>query len=251
MNRRAIVCTHHKAGTVWMRRTFRDICAARGIAYFRMPGRYKTPATFETPIVLMDSNSRWSGPRWDEDFPGGHDDRRLHLIRDPRDVVISAAHYHCTTSETPFRAARAEFDGATYQQTIAGLGDDRARFVFEMDHYSKMTLRLMAKWDYQRPDCFELRYEDLIVDREGALFARAAAHLGFGPEEIDEVKALFVKNSIFPARPEHIRSGAVAQWRSAYDRETGEAFLERFGDILIKLGYERDDSWAGALPVTR
>ena len=110
-------------------------------------------------------------------------------------------------------------------RTIAGLGDDRARFVFEMDHYSKMTLRLMAKWDYQRSDCFELRYEDLIADREGALFARAAAHLGFGPEEIDEVKALFVKNSIFqtPSRPEHIRSGAVAQWRTLEGHRAAQA----------------------------
>ena len=246
MKSRAIICTHHKAGTVWMRRTFRDICSAQGIAYFRIPGKYKTPALFQAPIVLVDSNSRWSGPHWDRAFPGGEDDRRLHLIRDPRDVIISAAHYHCTTTESPFLVAREEFGGATYRQTIAALPDDRARFRFEMDHHSKRVLGDMAAWDYARPDSFELRYEDLMEDRDAELFGRAAAHLGFAGESLEGARRMFLKNSLFegsPARPAHIRSGKTGQWRDAYDRATAEAFLERFGDILVRLGYEKDDSW--------
>jgi hypothetical protein len=35
---------------------------------------------------------------------------------------------------------------------------------------------------------------------------------------------------------------ASAAFRAVYDRRLADAFLERFGDILIKLGYERDDS---------
>jgi hypothetical protein len=248
VKRRAVVCTHRKTGTVWMRRTFRDICAATNVAYFRLLERYDEPPDFEPPAVILAMDARWS--RHVPERLRRADDRFLHLIRDPRDVIVSAAHYHRTTNETPFLVPREEFGGLTYQQAINGLPDDCARYLFEMDHDSKKTLRHMAGWNYSRPDCFELRYEDLMADAEADLFGRAAAHLGFEDDELPTVKELFLKNSLFagtPARSDHIRSGALRQWESAYDRPLAGAFLDRFGDILIRLGYERDDSWVGAL----
>jgi hypothetical protein len=65
---------------------------------------------------------------------------------------------------------------------------------------------------------------------------------------------LFLETSLFPNRPipqghDHIRNGRPEQWRTAYRRWHGEQFVEVLGDCLIRLGYERDNSWVDRLPV--
>jgi hypothetical protein len=109
----------------------------------------------------------------------------------------------------------------------------------------------MLKWNYNLPNALEYRYEDLMKDTDMKLFTRALDHLGFAADEIESCKKIFWKRSLFGRKTDskspHIRSGKSRQWRDVYDRQLAAAFMHHFGDALVTLGYESDDSWLGGL----
>jgi hypothetical protein len=252
MNECALVATYHKTGTVWMATTFRRICTALDIR-FAQPKKTGSPDV-TPPVVIFDGRSfRRQDLRWLVEVDSF---RIFHLIRDPRDVVISAMHYHRTSEEDWLHRPDEAFGGNTYQQALNRVADDRQGYIFEMDNITGMAIRNMLRWDYSRANSFECKYEDLIMDTQTELFGRVVRHLGFADAEIDICRKQFWDASIFGGKdrnrkPLHIRSGAARQWPSVFDRGLGEAFVERFGEALVTLGYEPDNSWVSRLPETQ
>ena len=242
------VGTHHKTGTLWMRAVFR-----------RLAGRLDLPehAVYpRTPRAKVDpGRSRALLTSWSSRFPdwllGRPDARILHLIRDPRDVLLSGMRYHLHAGERGeqfLHAARDDLDGRTYQQHLNALEGDVARLRFEMAEKHAETLAEMRAWDYGRPNVVEARYEALMADTEGRLFREHLRDLGLPEAEVDAGVAIFWEQSLFggladpAARAErvaaHVASGRVAQWRERLPRPIAEDYAERHGDDLVALGYE-------------
>ena len=163
---------------------------------------------------------------------GESQSRVFHLIRDPRDVIISAMHYHSSAGENWLHRPRKVFRGLSYQDKLKSLADDRARFAFEMRHTSRRVIQAMQHWDYEQPNSLECRYEDLIEDVEGLKFTEVMLHLGFVQRESVLGRNIFRKNSLFgkKKRPNdtHIRSGARRQWESVFNRQSAREFVEEF-----------------------
>src|SRR3979409_1439354 len=92
-----VVATHHKTGTVWMSSVFKAISKALGASYIDFWSHYgRLDSLLKTPFVLFNHDSMFLQH---SDILVRDDVRVLHLIRDPRDVLISAMHYHKTSSE--------------------------------------------------------------------------------------------------------------------------------------------------------
>lgn len=173
MRNRAIISTHHKTGTTWMGMTFRQLCRELDIPFCKLEVRGEVPAP---PAVIHDSAIGWFRAFNDKNrLPT---DRALHLIRDPRDVVISGMHHHKAAREKWLHRPREGLGGLTYQQYIIALPDDSARYAFELEHGAVKAITQMMRWE-TRPESFECRYEDLIQDIELVLWRRAVEHLGF------------------------------------------------------------------------
>jgi hypothetical protein len=240
-----VVATHHKTGTVWMDGVFKAIASDIGARYvdFRLQYDELTEA-LRSPFVLFncDSNFRDCGYLLDRD-----DVRVLHLIRDPRDVLISGMHYHKKSTESWLHEPVPGYDNVTYQRRLKSLPTKFEQYVFEMEHSTAGTLRDMSHWQYGRINCFEARYEDLRRDTSLAYWAKIAAFLGFDEAENDFCGRRFWQNSLFGGLPrlgnKHVRSGDVAQWKRGFTPELAYAFLERFPNALQHLGYEPDNQW--------
>lgn len=258
MKRRAIVAMRHKTGTKWMSQTFRAIARELSIPFHFFPARRQELGELVAPCIVVDRHAVWftEERRAAEKLP---DDRIFHLIRDPRDIVISGMHYHRKSEEPQLHKPKDEFGGLSYQEKINSFADERSRYLFEMDNTAGKTIKSMSAWNYRQPGCFECKYEDLIEDTETSLFADIAAHLGFAQDEIATCRDAFWRNSLFgedtkkkswkpDLKEKHVRSGRKQQWASEFDRPLALAFLERFPDVLVKLGYERDNAWVDALP---
>jgi len=244
-----VVATHHKTGTVWMDGVFKAIAGDLGARYvnFRTQcGELK--GLLGSPFVLFcyDSDLGEHAPLLDRE-----DVRILHLIRDPRDVVISAMHYHKASRETWLHEPIPGYDNLTYQRALRSLPTRFAQYVFEMDNSSASTLRDMANWRYRRANCFEARYEDLRQDDELVYWRRIMTFLGFDSEQQLIGARRFWQNSLFGGLPrlgnKHVRSGAIAQWRREFTPALANAFLERFPGLLQSLGYETSDGWVREL----
>jgi hypothetical protein len=205
------------------------------------------PETLTVPSIVFSRHSVFQKNRWLLKQP---ECRIFHLIRDPRDVVISATHYHCTAAEKWLHEPKKSFNGLTYHEIINLHPDDQARYVFEMRHVAGRSIMGMRNWNYKRTNSFECRYEDLIADPEMIRFTEALTHLGFESHELETCRSIFEKNSLFGSKKKighaHIRSGESRQWRAAFNLGLASEFNTLFGDVLVKLGYEPDDRWMDA-----
>jgi hypothetical protein len=257
MNRIAVIATHHKAGTVWMNHTFRTIAKKLDIRFLPTLGFMVLPEADRAPPLILSASNGREGVE-----PGlfdREDVRIFHLIRDPRDVLISSMHYHRRAKENWLLRTGDDFGGQTYQAALNARASDRERYDFEMRNATAKNVANMLGWDYDRASSFECRYEDLIRDTERKLFADIVRHLGFAKEEIPLCRRVFWKLAIFGGKADaredaaiaHVRSGEPEQWRGVFDRRLGETFLAQFGDALIRLGYEKDDAWRDDLPEHR
>jgi hypothetical protein len=245
MKYNVVVATHHKTGTVWMDGVFKPMAADLGVRYvdFRAAqGQLK--GLDHEPFILFNYDSDFG------DFSSlldREDVRILHLVRDPRDVVISAMHYHKASRESWLHEPIPGYDNLSYQRALQNLPTKFAQYIFEMDNSSASTLRDMARWQYGRASCFEARYEDLRQDTELVTWQRIMTFLGFDAEEQAIGNRRFWQNSLFGGLSRlgnrHVRSGAVAQWRREFTPELAAAFLKRFPRLLQSLGYETSDAW--------
>ncbi|MBN9088318.1 MAG: sulfotransferase domain-containing protein [Reyranella sp.] len=244
-----VVATHHKTGTVWMDGVFKAIAGDLGAQYinFRDDER-RLGELLHSPFILF---------CYDSDF-GDHasvldrrDVRTVHLIRDPRDVVISAMHYHKASRESWLHEPIPGYDNLTYQRALQQLPTRFAQYIFEMENSSASTLRDMASWRYGRANCFEARYETLRQDSDFVYWRQITRFLGLDAAEQDLADRRFWQNSLFGGLStlgnRHVRSGAVAQWRRTFTPAIANGFLKRFPGLLQGLRYETSDAWVREL----
>ena len=256
-----ILCvgTHHKTGTVWMRRVWRLIGEALSIPFVPVhnPAKWQKIPTTGRVIVV-----NWAGAFAQELFDR-EDARFLHIIRDPRDVLLSGARYHENSpgrQERFLHGARADLGGKSYQAHLQALDTVEAKLDFEMQNMHLKTLNEMLRWPYGHPRAMDLRYEDLIADEDCAQFEAVLAFFGFGAEEIATARQIYFDNSLFGGlKPEaaageavgrtatHVASGKARQWPAKLPQATAELYLERHGAALVTLGYETDQDWLDQL----
>lgn len=251
------VATHHKAGTIWIKRVIKSLSKAIGVPWI---GIWSDRQMRKVPKTGRAFLCNWAG-MFPDDLWTSTETAFLHVIRDPRDVLLSGCSYHQTAGlkgEQFLHIAREDLNGRTYQQHLNDLSDHKEKLLFEMRNKHAQTLMEMRAWPYGDPRCIELRYEDLMVDTQCNAMRRAFGALGLQGGEIDSGVQAFWENSLFGGLADrqdhkgrlkdHVRSGGrLRRWQSEMPRSVGQTYADRFGDDLIALGYEQDKSWVDQL----
>lgn len=239
---RILVVTHHKTGTVWMCSIFEALSADLGLRSAR--GAPRDAASAEVDVFLVDRGD------WDPNepiairsstlqartLPPG---RGVHLVRDPRDVIVSGCKYHQSSDERWLHIARPELEGRTYSQAINALDTDEEKLLFELEHFGATTVAQMLEWDSADPRFLEFRYEDLVADVELRVFHDMFTFLGFRGRALAIALAHAWKHSLFGARHPggHVRSGSTRQFEEHFTAAVHAAFNSRFPDAVSRLGY--------------
>ena len=247
------VVTHHKTGTRWLRTVFKKIGRELGLPLPHMRDLNEIGQReflTGTPGIISITNGEVPGFLQNVDHV-----TILHMIRDPRDVLISGARYHLRhqpakrSPEKFLHRPRPELDGKSYQQKLQSLPNYEAQLMFEMRWKHLHTMQQLRAWDYSDPRCIEWRYEDLIADEQTDLFADALAQAGYHGDALSRMRRIFWENSLFggladpSSRVAHIDSGIVLRWRRELPLTVAESYLSFHGDDLIALGYEPDKRW--------
>ncbi|MEU8002342.1 hypothetical protein AB0B66_14365 [Catellatospora sp. NPDC049111] len=107
------------------------------------------------PDLLIMTNAK---PEWVDTLP---ETRAFHLIRDPRDIVVSGYFSHLNSHpEVVGGVPWPEL--VTHRRNLRTL-DEAGGLLAEVE-FSGMFLDPMAQWDYARPGVLEVRMEDAITD---------------------------------------------------------------------------------------
>jgi hypothetical protein len=164
------------------------------------------------------------------------------IYRDPRDMLIS--HVHFATDMYEDHGMHVHYKslpdfGARLKVAITGIEQGALRMVSVRQRYEGVL-----QWLRQQHVMF-VRYEDLVENRNATLAAmlEAVERTGYRipfPRE----KALGVLSAaIQPKRSRTFRSGKAGAWREHFTPEHKRLFLDVAGDLLVQLGYEKNDNW--------
>ena len=163
------------------------------------------------------------------------------IFRDPRDVAVSHVFYVTDMEQRhvhhDYYASLPDFD-ARLRVSILGRPDADVEFPDIAGRFAPYL-----GWLDQR-EVLKIHFEDLVNDRAAAL-TRILDHflarvpLQTPPEIILEV----LESSINPAKSPTFRSGRTGEWRRHFTDEHKRLFKDVAGDLLVKLGYERNNDW--------
>ncbi len=156
------------------------------------------------------------------------------MVRDPRDIVLSHAHYAATTERHwLFRRYREADPMQRLRMSIEGIPDAGLRSVGE-------TLRVYEGW-LEAADLV-VRFEDLVGDAGGGDDRRQRKVLDdlYRVLGVDRSQAILdhVQPRVFSRYANTFRRGSVGQWREAFDDSIADLFQRVAGEELVRYGYE-------------
>ncbi|HET7480359.1 MAG TPA: sulfotransferase [Rubrobacteraceae bacterium] len=190
------------------------------------------------------------------------DARIIHIVRDGRDVAISAMHHW-------WRLAQ-DREGGLFEMTPEELKirdeytEDREGFVASGRSIftGERLAQLARRWDYRtgkgRRDgtalygekYLEIRYEDLLLDTPH-LFGRVLEFLGAGSDE--KVIARCLRSSDFERASNRqqgqedsasfFRKGVAGDWRNVFTERDREIYRDIAGERLVEFSYENSLDW--------
>ncbi len=250
-----IFCCHHKVGTSWFGKILSAISEEFGLPMIRLD----QSKICNGSAIFFQNHSK-------VDLSVLRNYRGAHIIRDPRDVVLSGYYYHLWTKEewaiTPIKDLRANMDerwpllpvkkikDMSYQQYLNSLSREEG-IIAEMNRAHSTDLRDIVKWDYTNKDFFEFKYET-IMENEEEIFRLLFLHYGFNDDAIKksvEIATRFSFNNRAGRNigevnnKSHLRSGKLQQWKEEFSEDHKKYFKKLHGEDLIKLGYEQDQNW--------
>lgn len=165
------------------------------------------------------------------------------IYRDPRDVVVSHVFYVTDINNRHvhhdyYVDQLKDFD-QRLRTSIQGRPDLEIPFPDIRGRFEPYLPWL------DRPEILSLRYEDLLDDAQVEL-ARIfdhAAKRGFVSHASRDAAIETLGRAIKPAESPTFRKGGSGGWREHFTPEIKELFKDLTGDLLVRLGYERDQNW--------
>ena len=240
--------THPKAGSQWIRRILfqcvPDLVLPPIEELVENPAMNPSWEFLSRPLVPGGVYPALYLPkdRFDQ-VEGVESSRRFVVIRDLRDTLVSGYFSIRYSHPTDMRHV-AELRAALETRSV----EDGLIFLF--DGFLDLSAAVQGTW-MESGDPM-LRYEDLLVEDIGLLELVLLEHCGL-PVTREELRAS-VEGHRFEKlsggrrlgqedRSSHFRRGTPGDWRNHFTPKVTGAFKERFGDVLIYAGYERNKDW--------
>jgi hypothetical protein len=206
------------------------------------------------------------------------DYRGFHVIRDPRDVIVSGYFSHRYSHRVNLDTSPWLYK---FREHLARLPDLESGLLAEIE-FSHAYMTPMHAWNYENPHVLELRFEELTAEPTATflrifeffnvstpsyaprLLAKSASRLlpwnrnkQFLPKTETLPRALLqwlIWRNRFERRsggrrqgeenPEHhYRKGIPGDWRNYFTPRVKDAFKQRYPNLVPALGYEATDDW--------
>ena len=163
------------------------------------------------------------------------------IFRDPRDVVVSHVFYVTDMEQKhvhhAYYRSLPDFD-ARLKASILGRPDAEIEF-------PNIAERFAPYMDWlNHSEVLTIHFEDLIHARTATL-NRIIDHL-LVRVPLPTPRNLILEaleSAINPTKSPTFRSGKTGEWKKYFTEEHKRIFKDVAGDLLVKLGYEKDNNW--------
>lgn len=227
---------HHKCASVWVRQFIRRVCQVIGYNYVVYGGNqsHNIISRFRRHTFHLYVNST---PEIMNLMPKNA--RGFHVIRDPRDVLISDYYSRRDTHSVDTLYKREMREYLKQHDLEQGL-------LYMLDHCT--FYQQIQGWKLgARSNILDIKYEDLILN-EREIFGQILNHLGISiPEQkldaiVDECSFKSVSGGREPGQENtqsHLRKGVSGDWKNYMEEGVlvYEAFYKRYGYLVDDLGY--------------
>ena len=186
-----------------------------------------------------------------------------HIIRDPRDLVVSGYRYHLRCDEQWTRCplddsmrtrlgvqqlgCSEEAKTCSFQELLNAV-DQETGLMLELN-WRRPHFEQMQNWDYSRPEIMEIKYEE-VFGNESTVFSRLFEHYGLGSRitapakrRIRDISFSNLQKRGQTGHSQHASVGVPSQWKEFLPAILVQEFKTRHGNLLIKLGYENAENW--------
>ena len=164
------------------------------------------------------------------------------IYRDPRDMLVSQVFFATDMHEEhgmhQLYKSLPDFD-ERLKVAITGIDHDEFYMVSVRQRYAAVF-----EW-LEQPHVMCIRFEDLINHRAATLDAMLDEVESIGYTILtprDKALSILVE-TIQPKKSHTFRSGKTGGWKEHFTDEHKALFKEVAGDLLVKLGYEKDNDW--------
>ncbi len=164
------------------------------------------------------------------------------IYRDPRDMLVSQVFFATDMHEEhgmhAYYKSLPDFS-ARLRVAITGIDKDGLKMVSVKQRYEGVFQWL----EQQNVMC--IRFEDLINNRDATLDAmlNEVEKTGYKiPTPRGQALSILV-DAINPKKSHTFRSGKTGGWSQHFTEEHRKLFKEVAGDLLVKLGYEKNNDW--------
>lgn len=228
---------HPKCATNWMRLVFKRIAQEKHWNYEVHQGI--------NDFLKFDNSERTIKMFVNavhENFKIPKHEKAVHLLRDPRDAMISCywswKNNH-KNNNAQILAVREVLNGCSLTEGL------------EVMINQVMILRQIPNYVPGKfKNILDIRYEELI-DNSFSVFDKMFKFLDLGLTD-EKVQFLTDEYSFkrltgrFPGnedRDSHFRKGVAGDWRNYFNPEIKNRFKAKHGEALVLLGYEKDMEW--------
>ena len=190
------------------------------------------------------------------DLDGIPEYRGTHLIRDPRDLLVSGYKYHLWCNEEWVKIPMSDKfksmiclnelsvsnDVSESYQQLLNRVDSTSGYFLEY-HWRKRHYNQMLNWDYSNPDILEIKYEQLF-NNEVNIFETIFRHIGVQEKLIEKCKSVVERHSFKNLKEQgktgnrmHASKGIPNQWQSEIPDTISDLFHREQSKLIKLLDY--------------
>lgn len=227
------VATHHRGMTTYFSAVLRLFAHATRSPFVKQ--NIDDDVVANSLLLSMHSNI---------DFDAISPYRGVHVMRDPRDTVVSSYHYHRWTRE-PW-AHKADQHGQTYQQRLNDMSVDDG-VMLELDHFLLTYEEVLERWDMSDPNILEVKFDALLGPDRHAHYRAVFEHLGYDDRDVRLGSRLMRafgadqrtgRQAGTTREGNHIRNTQSGQWRTILSAEQRRQLESRLAPIIDKFDFQ-------------
>lgn len=164
------------------------------------------------------------------------------IYRDPRDMLISQVFFATDMHEEhgmhAYYNSLPDF-GERLKVAITGVDKDGLKMVSVKERYEGVF-----RWLEQK-NVMCIRFEELINNRDATLMSMLdeVEKTGYKVPTPREQALSILVDAIQPKKSHTFRSGKTGGWKQHFTDEHKKIFKDVAGDLLVKLGYEKNNNW--------